>query len=394
MFLNSLEAVMRRFFFLIFSFVTCLEAQTVTVIGVGKLGLCLALSMERAGFEVLGVDSGDSYIQQLNAWSLQSPEPMVSEYLSTAKNFRATTSLDEGLAFSDLYFVVLPTNPPSKLGDYDCELLTALLAQINERQVKNKHLVIVSTLFPGYIRNVAIPQLSDCPGITVSYNPEFIAQGEILKGLEQPDLVLIGSSNQEKGDEIKAVYQKICTNQPYWARMSPESAEVMKLSLNCFVTMKIAFANLVGDIADATEGANKNDILQALGNDQRIGGKCLKAGYGFGGPCFPRDNRALGLYAQNIGIEPTLFLATEKANQAHASAMAEKFLQLGLGVYEFDDVGYKAKCPVPIIEESQKLLVAKKIAEAGKVVIIKDSPPIIEKVKAEYGDLFQYGENL
>lgn len=70
--------------------------------------------------------------------------------------------------------------------------------------------------------------------------------------------------------------------------MSPASAEICKLAVNCFITTKISFANMIGDIADATHGANKLDILRAVGADSRIGSKCLKPGYGFGGPCFPR----------------------------------------------------------------------------------------------------------
>lgn len=78
----------------------------------------------------------------------------------------------------------------------------------------------------------------------------------------------------------------------------PPSAEITKLAVNCFVTMKVSYANMIGDIADATPGADKNHILQAVGADSRVGTKYLRPGYGFGGPCFPRDNRALGGYAR------------------------------------------------------------------------------------------------
>ena len=88
--------------------------------------------------------------------------------------------------------------------------------------------------------------------------------------------------------------------------MSPDSAEITKLAINCFITTKIAYANMIGDIADQTPGADKFEILKAVGGDKRIGGLYLKPGYGFGGPCFPRDNRALGSYAQQVGIDPII----------------------------------------------------------------------------------------
>jgi len=170
--------------------------------------------------------------------------------------------------------------------------------------------------------------------------------------------------------------------------MSVESAEITKLAINCFITSKIAFANLVADIADVTPGADKNAILAAVGKDLRIGSRCMKPGYGFGGPCFPRDNRALGNYAILRGIEPTIFRATDIANAQHADFMAQKFCQTG--ECTFEDVCYKPNCPVPIIEESQKLVVAKKMAERGVKVTIVDRENIIALVQKEYGDIFNY----
>jgi len=386
-----------RYFFLI-SICCCightqLEAQKVTVIGVGRLGLCFALCLERAGFEVLGVDLSPEYILRLNQKTLISPEPEVNELLRQSSHFQATTSLDEGLQFSDLLFIAVQTNPLTAAGQYNCEILDNLLIQIDERKVMDKHIVIVSTLFPGYIREVAVQKLSHCPNVAVSYNPEFIAQGQIVKGLLHPDVVLIGESNPERGMELETIYRKLCQNDPFFARMSPESAEIMKLGLNCFVTMKIAFANLIGDIADATPSADKDKILQAIGMDSRIGSKCLKPGYGFGGPCFPRDNRALGDYAHLVGIEPTLFRATDQTNLLHAEYLAQQLLAEGLDTYRFEDVCYKSNCPVPIIEESHKLLVAKKISDAGKTVIIQDRAEVIQQVRSQYGEAFQYTEN-
>ena len=86
-------------------------------------------------------------------------------------------------------------------------------------------------------------------------------------------------------------------------------------------------SNQIGDVADRTPGANKFDILRAVGSDSRVGSKCILPGYGFGGPCFPRDNRALGLYAKSVGIDPKLMIATDEYNVYHADRMAEEFLQ-------------------------------------------------------------------
>lgn len=364
--------------------------QRITIIGIGRLGICLALCFEKAGFEVLGVDLSADYIDQINQKTLNSPEPLVNEYLKSSQNFRATTSLKEALDFSDIYFIVAPTNTIPDVESYDHTIMSQILSDINSHQVKNKHIIISSTVFPGYISKTARNLIKDCENCSISYNPEFIAQGDIIKGLLHPDIILIGEGSKEAGDRIEAIYQKTCKNSPSVEKMAPESAEITKLSINCFITAKIAFANLVADIADETPGADKIAILNAVGKDGRIGLKNLKPGYGFGGPCFPRDNIALGNYATLLGIEPVLFRATDKTNQLHAEYQVKKLLEQNLEEYVFEGVCYKSDCPVPIIENSQKLIIAQKLAEQGKEVVILDTESVITKVKNHYSDLFSY----
>jgi len=232
--------------------------------------------------------------------------------------------------------------------------------------------------------------LQDCENTSISYNPEFIAQGSIIHDFENPDMVLIGEGSTEAGDKLESIYRKVCRNEPKFARMNAESAEVTKLAINCFLTTKIAYANMVGDIADQTNGADKFDILNAVGLDSRIGSKYLKPGYGFGGPCFPRDNRALGAYAEQVGIKPIIPCATDAANKEHARYMAESLAQTRRERYVFEDVNYKDNCSVIIIEESQKLSVAEILAKKGCKVLIKDRAELIHEVQGKYGFLFDY----
>jgi len=365
-------------------------SSNITIIGVGRLGLCMALALERSGYHVLGVDVSDAYIQEINQKTLSSLEPKVSEYLKESRNFRATTSIKEGLDHSDLIFIVVPTNTVPTEQSYDHTIVSEILQNINREKVSHKHIVISSTVFPGYIANEARALLADCPQTSLSYNPEFIAQGDIIHGTKNPDMVLIGEGSKEAGDWLEEIYKTCCPNTSTICRMSVSSAEITKLSVNCFITMKIAFANLVADIADETPGANKVDILQAVGKDCRIGERNLKPGYGFGGPCFPRDNRALGNYASKIGIEPTLFRATDTTNKAHANYQAQTLFTKDLPSYLFEDIRYKENCPVPIIEESQKLVIAEILANRGKQVIISDTEDVISKIKKEYKGKFQY----
>lgn len=364
--------------------------KNITVIGIGRLGLCFALCLEKAGYNVLGIDLSEKYIDQINAKTLLSFEPFVEQYLKGSKHFKANVSLQEGMTFSDICFIVVPTNTVPDIYAYDHTILSNLLVKINAMKVMNKHLVICSTIFPGYIKKTASSLIPDCLNTDISYNPEFIAQGDIIQGLRNPDLVLIGEGSKAAGDALEEIYRNLCINSPHIARISVASAEISKLAVNCFVTAKIAFANLIGDIADETAGANKEEILKTIGKDQRIGSKNLKPGYGFGGPCFPRDNLALGNYASLIGIEPFFFRTTDRVNEQHAEQMAKKLLEQNISEYVFKDVCYKENCSVPITENSQKLVVAKKVAEAGKKVTIIDTEQILSQVQQEYKDLFKY----
>jgi nucleotide sugar dehydrogenase len=362
----------------------------ITIVGVGRLGICMALSCEKAGYNVLGVDVLPSYVESLNKKTFVSDEPGVTEGLRIAKNFVASTDLDEGLRFSDYIFVLVAT--PTGIGakSYDHSLLSGVLSQINERKVKNKHIIVGCTVLPGYIAHTGRFLVRNCENTTLSYNPEFIAQGEVMKGLVNPDMVLIGEQTKGDGDWLAELYESICENKPNICRMSAESAEICKLSINCFITTKISFANMIGDIASKTENANATDILSAVGLDSRIGSKCLIPGYGFGGPCFPRDNRALGNYALSVGVEPIIPTATDAYNHFHAKFMVNQFLSQNKDEYVFEDVCYKPKCPVPIIEESQKLEVAKLLKMSGKKVIIKDREKVIKNVMLEFGSFFGY----
>jgi UDP-glucose 6-dehydrogenase len=173
--------------------------------------------------------------------------------------------------------------------------------------------------------------------------------------------------------------------------MTPESAEICKLAVNCYITSKIAFANLIGDVADRTAGANKMDILRAVGADSRIGPKCMLPGWGFGGPCLPRDNRALALHVEKVGLQPTTLRASDQANREHLDAQVDDFkAKVPKQLIHLRGVAYKERCAVPIIEESQFLAFGERLAREGYAVVVEDTAAIIEEVQKKYGSLFTY----
>ncbi|GAB5355371.1 hypothetical protein AAMO2058_000200200 [Amorphochlora amoebiformis] len=366
----------------------------VTVVGVGRLGLCWALNLERVGYEVLGVDIFPSYVKSLNDKTLRSSEPRVSELLRESKMFRASLDLKEGVEFSDCLYLLVQTPSTGGRRHYDTSYVARVLNQFNKMKLKDKHIIIGCTVLPTYCDKVARILISDCKNCTINYNPEFIAQGDIINGQLRPDIVLIGEQTKKAGDIIEEHARAIALNEPKIRRMSTRSAEIAKLSINCFITTKISFANMIGDICDATPGADKFDVLKAVGGDSRIGIKYLKPGFGYGGPCFPRDNIALGGYADEVGVDAKISHATDAYNKYHTKRQARDLLNTGKKAFVISDVAYKEKCPVPIIEESQKLEIARILAKDGRSVTISDRPPILQKVKETFGSTFSYAESV
>lgn len=364
--------------------------KNISVVGIGKLGLAFSLTLEKGGYNVLGVDIDEEYVKTLNDKTFVSEEPGLTSYLGASTNFTATTKLQEASLHSDLLFVIVAT-PSLPNGRYNHTQIDNLISQLENlpRHGQPKHFIVCCTTMPGYCESI-VSRLEKI-NYTVSYNPEFIAQGTIIHNQEQPDMVLIGEGSEVAGDIIEEIYKTHTTNSPRICRMTPTEAELTKLSLNCFLTTKIAYANMVGDIA-LRSGGNPDTILNAIGSDNRIGNKYLGYGYGYGGPCFPRDNRALALYASDCGVEAAISKASDESNNLHLEYQVELFMKENTinAPVEFDYVTYKRDST--LLVESQQLEFAKKLAEKGYNVIIKERKVVVDQLKDLYNNLFTYVE--
>lgn len=364
--------------------------KNVSIIGVGKLGLCFSLSLEKAGYNVIGIDVVEDYVSQLNNKTFVSSEPGVNERLKNSKNFKATTNLEEALE-SDIVFVIVAT-PSLPNGRYDHTQVESVINKLLEYGPRDNRveLIINATTMPGYCDELQTKL--DNYNYYVSYNPEFIAQGSILKDQENPDMVLIGGRDEISCSRIKEVYNTMCDNTPYIAEMSALSAEITKLSLNCFLTTKISFANMIGDISEKV-GGETDKILKAIGSDSRVGNKYLGYGYGYGGPCFPRDNRALAIFADDNNIDAIISKATDKMNVKHLEYQLNSFYRKNRTDDPIDIYGVTYKKGSNILEESQQLYFALGLVELGYKVIVHESKEVIKELKKLYKDKFTYVEN-
>lgn len=354
--------------------------KKISIIGVGKLGLCLALNLERKGFNVIGYDINSEYIEQLKNKSFETSEPFVNSFLKESKNIEFTSDLNKVIE-NDIIFIVVKT-PSTEEYKYDHSQIEDVVDKLISLggQKNRKDLIINSTTFPGYCDTVQ--KKLEKYNYYVSYNPEFIAQGSIIKDQLNCDMVLIGESDKFAGEIISEIYHKMCESNPKINRMSRTEAELCKLSINCFLTTKISFANMIGDIAERLS-CDKFKVLEAVGSDTRIGTKYLKPGFGFGGPCFPRDNRALYKCAEEVGIEAVISKSTDIMNEKHLNYQIENFIKVNPDKnkeVEIDYVTYKKEST--LLEESQQLKFALKLKELGyQVKILDQREEVIKQLK-------------
>lgn len=366
------------------------DQNKITFIGVGRLGLCIALTLEHSGYSILGIDTNEEYVKSLNSKTFTTYEPYVEKLLKGADKFRASTNLKEGLDHSDIIFIMVPTPNGGGNNYYDHIILSNLLLKINSLCPSNKTFVIGCTVIPGYNDKIGKSLISDCVNCTLNYHPEFVAQGSIINNYTNPDIILIGESDVRSGDLIEKICLSVVENKPKVCRMPVLEAELTKISLNGFITTKIAYANMIGDLCN-NMNANKDLVLAAVGSDSRVGQKCLKAGYSYSGPCFPRDTKMLSYVLRSNNVGSDIPDAVHISNESHVdNQVCEIFKSIKGNSVTISDVCYKENCHIPIIEHSAKLKIAYKLAKLGIKVTIVDRQHMINEVRKEYGNIFNY----
>ena len=290
---------------------------------------------------------------------------------------RATASHEEAVLGSDISFVIVPT-PSDSRGAFELQYAKYAFEKLGKALAKKDSyhvIVLTSTVIPGATRHGLLPVLEAASGkkcgkdFGLCYNPEFIALGSVIRDFLNPDFYLVGEFDQRSGDALEEVNRKICVKEPVVRRMSIENAEIAKIALNSYLTMKISFANTLADLCERIPGGDVDVVSDAIGSDTRIGRKYLTGGLGFAGPCFPRDNVALGFLCEHVGADGYLLVANHGYNKSMATRITTKIaplLQMGQTAAV---LGLSYKPLSHVVEESQGIALALAMAEAGMRVI-------------------------
>ena len=375
-----------------------------SIFGLGKLGASMAAAIASQGFNVIGVDINQPTVDRVNAGHAPVQETDLDEMImANHERLKATLSHSEAILKSDVSFVIVPT-PSDSRGAFSLQYAKWAFREIGRALAdKNSyHLVVLtSTVLPGSTRYGLLPILEQESGkkcgedFGLCYSPEFIALGSVIHDFLNPDFNLIGEFDSHAGDMLQSCYSEIMTNNPPARRMSLENAELTKISLNTFVTTKITFANMLADLCSRIPGGNIDVVSDALGCDSRIGRKYLTGGLGYGGPCFPRDNVALGFFARAVDYEASLATTTDLFNRSLAGRIGDYLATVLHPGSTVAILGLAYKPYSHVVEESQAIYLAKKLAASGYRVIgydplanemsrieLKDQVVIVEDIKS------------
>jgi UDPglucose 6-dehydrogenase len=363
----------------------------ISIIGLGKLGAPMAAVMAHKGHMVVGVDVNPDYIAAIQQGHAPLRETGLEEMIqANRERLSATTDYEQAVLATEATFIIVPT-PSDPDGTFSLRNVMIAAEKIGAalRKKQGWHLVVLSsTVMPGATGGKLLPALEahsgkKCgEGFGLCYNPEFIALGSVIRDMLNPDMILIGESDDRSGEILERLYTGVCDSNPHIRRMNHVNAELTKISVNTFVTTKISYANMLAQVCETLPGADVDVVTSAIGCDSRIGQKYLKGALGYGGPCFPRDNLAFSALARANGVPPILAEATHQLNQSQAPRLAKWILARLPKGGTVGVLGLSYKPNTEVIEESQGMALAKHLLSVGVPVVVYD-PAAMENAQPQ-----------
>lgn len=306
-------------------------------IGLGKLGLPCAYAIASKGHDVYGTDLNPDVKKYIEEKRI----PYMEEGMETLMQHHTVnfTDLDDVVDKCDIIFVPIQTpheykyegctRIPEERDDFNYEWLKKGLTDLSESiklQTKDKVVIIISTVLPGTIEREIKPIIKDNPKFKLCYNPFFIAMGTTIYDFLNPEFVLFGVDD-ENAATIAEDFYKTLHDRPFY-KTAIINAELIKVSYNTFIGMKIVFANTLMEICHKNGG----DVDQVIGGlklatDRIISTKYLRGGMGDGGGCHPRDNIAMSWLAKELNLSHNFFEDIMKAREDQTEFLADLIME-------------------------------------------------------------------
>ncbi len=301
---------------------------TISIIGLGYVGLTTAAALASRDFAVAGYDIDTKKVKRINEGDSTFHEPGLDELLrkALANGFEASDKLRN----SDIYFITVGT-PSLGDGAIDLSFVKSASEALGRFLMDSDRYAIVavkSTVTPGTTEKLVKPVIESQSGKTVGTdlglvsNPEFLREGSAVADTLNPDRLVIGELDKRSGDFILKMYKGFYGSQmPQVVRTSTVNAELIKYANNAFLATKVSFINMIANLCRVLPGADVETVAEGMGLDRRIGPEFLRAGAGWGGSCLPKDLKALREAARSVGERLPIVEAAMKVNEAQPNEL-------------------------------------------------------------------------
>jgi UDPglucose 6-dehydrogenase len=374
----------------------------ITVLGTGYLGATHAACLAELGFEVLGVDVNEAQVKALAAGSLPFHEPGLQELLRSGLDsgrLRFSTSYAEAAEFGDVHFICVGTPQQTDSGAADLSYVLACVDALAPMLTRPCLVVGKSTVPVGTSEMLAERLARTAPvgaAAEVAWNPEFLREGHAVADTMRPDRIVVGVRSARAEALLREVYAgPVAGGVPFLVTGLP-TAELVKVAANAFLATKVSFINAMAEVCEAV-GADVVPLAQALAHDERIGGRFLVPGLGFGGGCLPKDIRAFGARTRELGITSigSLLGEVDAINLRRRARMVDLALELAGGSLEGRAVGVLGCSFKPNsddIRDSPALDVAGTVHGLGARVTVYD-PAAMDRARRVHPEL-EYAGSL
>lgn len=303
----------------------------IAMIGSGYVGLVSGACFSDFGHDVVCVDKDPAKIDALNGGEIPIFEPGLDTLVATnaaAGRLHFTTDIAEGVENADAIFIAVGT--PSRRGDGHADLTYVFEASREIAALVKQPTVVVtkSTVPVGTGDRVEDIMREVAPDIDIAVvsNPEFLREGAAIGDFKRPNRIVIGTENERAREVMREIYRPLYLNEAPMVFTSRRTSELIKYAANAFLATKITFINEMADLCEAV-GADVKDVARGIGLDNRIGGKFLHAGPGYGGSCFPKDTLALLKTAEDNDAPTRIIEAVVKVNDLRKRAMGRRIVQ-------------------------------------------------------------------
>lgn len=373
-----------------------LDDATITVLGLGHIGLPTALGLAELGRRVIGADGDASKVELIRAGHPNFYEPGLNDLLSKhlqSGRFQPVEDVEAAVRSGSIIFICVGT-PQKASGQADLGQVEAV-ARVVARNLNGYKLIVEKSTVPaitaqwlkrailrynfGNSPAAAGESTSGLPSpplldFDIASNPEFLREGKALEDFFRPDRIVCGVESERARAILTNLYNPL--QRPILVT-DTSTAELIKHAANAFLSMKISFINMVSDLCEKV-GADVSAVARGIGLDSRIGPQFLDAGIGYGGYCFPKDLRAFIHLAQEHGADFSLLQEVERINQRRVDIFVRKIRQAiwtlpgkTLGI-----LGLAFKAGTDDIREAVSLKIIRALLDEGCILRLYDPQAI------------------